>query len=1324
MRQVSLNAARDRRENHMRFCLLSQLLRKRRKRRMSGIRRRAVSGTIFTLLIVSIFTIPLNVQPARAESGIWIVNDDGPADFRTIQGAINAAYPGGESSTPTATVGTTTYVDSNVTKGTTYYYHVKAFDNQNPPNYSDPSNEASAAISPHIWPMLVKADPNSPGWQRTVVDNISPSGFYPSLAFDHNGNPAISYLSESGGGRLKYAQWDGTHWVYQIVPDEAGYYGAYSSLAFDSLGNPAISYYDATNKDLKYAYFNGTSWDIQTVAFASLLDTDTSLAFDSIGNPGIAYIYSDLSPRTSVKFARWNGISWDIGTVDSTGYGVPFAGGYLSLAFDPNGNPAISYYDATNKDLKYAYFNGTSWEIGIVDSEGDVGADNSLTFDPSGNPAISYFDWTQRKLQYAYRNGAQWNIEVIDSVGYLARYSSLAFDFNGKPAIAYSNAASGGELKFAYFNGSSWNIEIVDSPSRDASLAFDPLGNPAISYCNWAYAGSTLGYAIKNITEPPPPTLDFSISASSTSLSIQQGSSGSSTITITSINGFNQPVQLTISGAPPGVTATLDPQQVTPPPDGSTTSTLTVSVGTATTPGSYTLTVTGNSGAIAYSTYITLEITSAPPPPNKSPTASFTYSPQNPIVGEEVTFDASASVDPDGTIVSYQWSFGDGNSGLGKVATHAYSNTGTFTVTLTVTDNEGVTASTVETVNVSARGTSEWRFAVITDLHIGRSLNWPDYGAETPYDYDLLTGEAHDGNEGGFNCLTDRLQHVVNWMNANHEQENIKFLVILGDISDSAEMSEFFRAKRILDGLEIPYIPLIGNHDTWPKTEYFDTPIIKGDLLFEKIFWNPTDNSNLEKIESVFGDSWRRQEHTASPYLQNYVFNYNGINFIALDYARRDAASSMTMPLSETGETRQWLTDNLQQGKVNIIFSHFPPMLRGGFWYDSERAFNNIIDDSASDVLTFAGHIHAYRDENVVFTEDSRKVIVTSALMGEGTNFTRIVKVGGTGISDINYMDTQTYQSPRQRDPDVVDIQEIADLKALLNRKELWVASPVEPRVYDSSGQVTGLVGGELIAQIPNSAAFDDGIVIWSPIGSYSYELVGTAEGSYHLTVNSVNGQETVTFSATDIPTSSGAIHQYTIDWDTLSQNEEGVTLQIDSDGDGVFERIINTDATLQLFEISASPSSLTVIQGQATSCTIELLSLLGFEHPVTFEVSGLPPDSTATFEPSSTSGNATSTLTINTSPSTPAGPYNLTISGSSEGKTYNTFFTLNVAPSAAIPGYPWPSIVLGVIIGMILLTLKEHRSVARAQRTLSAVRRQVLLRSFCRADETQRVMR
>ena len=61
-----------------------------------------------------------------------------------------------------------------------------------------------------------------------------------------------------------------------------------------------------------------------------------------------------------------------------------------SLALDGAGNPAISYYDRTNEDLKYAKWNGTSWDIETVDSAGNVGYDTSLALDGAGNPAISY----------------------------------------------------------------------------------------------------------------------------------------------------------------------------------------------------------------------------------------------------------------------------------------------------------------------------------------------------------------------------------------------------------------------------------------------------------------------------------------------------------------------------------------------------------------------------------------------------------------------------------------------------------------------------------------------------------------------------------------------------------------------------------------------------------------------------------------------------------------------------------------------------------------------------------------------------------------------
>ena len=123
------------------------------------------------------------------------------------------------------------------------------------------------------------------------------------------------------------------------------------------------------------------------------------------------------------------------------------------------------------------------------------------------------------------------------------------------------------------------------------------------------------------ITELPPAP-DFSMSADPASLVIQQGTSDTSTITVTSLYGFTGTVDLTVSGAPSGVTATLDPTSVTPLADGSDTSTLTVQVDLTATIGDYTLTVTGTSGALVHTVDVSLEITELPPAPDFSISAS------------------------------------------------------------------------------------------------------------------------------------------------------------------------------------------------------------------------------------------------------------------------------------------------------------------------------------------------------------------------------------------------------------------------------------------------------------------------------------------------------------------------------------------------------------------------------------------------------------------------------------------------------------------------------------------------------------------------------
>ena len=84
-----------------------------------------------------------------------------------------------------------------------------------------------------------------------------------------------------------------------------------------------------------------------------------------------------------------------------------------------------------------------------------------------------------------------------------------------------------------------------------------------------------------------------------------------------------------------------------------------------------------------------------------SPQASFVFSPAQPRVGQAVRFDASASSDPDGTITDYAWDFGDGMSSAKCDPVHQYKKEGTYTIRLTVMDNDGLTGVTTKTLLIA-----------------------------------------------------------------------------------------------------------------------------------------------------------------------------------------------------------------------------------------------------------------------------------------------------------------------------------------------------------------------------------------------------------------------------------------------------------------------------------------------------------------------------------------------------------------------------------------------------------------------------------------------
>ena len=148
-------------------------------------------------------------------------------------------------------------------------------------------------------------------------------------------------------------------------------------------------------------------------------------------------------------------------------------------------------------------------------------------------------------------------------------------------------------------------------------------------------------------------TADFTVGASPSSLTIPQGGNGTSTITVTSLSGFNSATTLSASGLPSGVTAAFVPNPVTPPADGNVTSTLTLTASNTATTGTATVTITGTSGALVHSTTITLTVNPDfnvsfvdpnPANPGQFTKASMSISPVGGTFADNVTYTCSAGL--------------------------------------------------------------------------------------------------------------------------------------------------------------------------------------------------------------------------------------------------------------------------------------------------------------------------------------------------------------------------------------------------------------------------------------------------------------------------------------------------------------------------------------------------------------------------------------------------------------------------------------------------------------------------------------------------------